>query len=426
MTTLAALQDTVLDVTPGEPASLFLTLRNTGSIVEGYTLTVVGTAETWTTVEPAELSLYPDTDAQVRLTFNAPRNSDVPAGDVPFAVRVLPREHPETAVAPEGLLRVQPFTDTTGELTPRTAGGRIFSRTEVAVDNRGNIPVSVRVDAKDADDALRFEARPPQQPVQPGQAVFTKQSVRARKPRWRGPSITHPYAVAITTMDKKDRETQAPVLLDGNLVQNPIIPRHAGRWLAALLALALLAALGWMFLLKPAVQSAAENAVASPVEELNEKVAAAEEKAEAADDKAEEAKSGNPGASTEPPPPGTTRSPLSTRLEADAGPNATATDDYVVPEKTTFSLTDIVLENPQGDTGRLDVEVNGALLFTVSLANFRDLDYHFVTPLRVPAEKSVVIRLTCQKPGPRLVGTNSDVCRSFVLIAGTNAKKAET
>src|ERR1043165_5189533 len=105
MTTLAALQDTVLDVTPGEPASLFLTLRNTGTIVEGYSLTVVGTAETWTTVEPAELSLYPDTDAQVRLTFNAPRNSDGAAGEVPFAVRVLPREHPETAVAPEGLLR---------------------------------------------------------------------------------------------------------------------------------------------------------------------------------------------------------------------------------------------------------------------------------------------------------------------------------
>lgn len=425
MTTLAALQENSLDVTPGEPGSLVLTLRNTGTIVEGYRLAVVGAAAPWTRLEPAELSLYPDTEAQVTVTFDPPRTSDVLAGDVPFAVTVTPSENPQEATAPEGVVRVLPFTETTGELTPRNAGGRIFGRTEVAIDNRGNVPVDVRVTAKDADNALKFESRPPEQPVQPGQAVFSKLSIRARKLRWRGPAQTLPYAVAITTLDKKGREAHEPVILDGNLVQNSILPRHLGRWIAALAALALLAAVGWMFLLKPAVKSAAQNAVASPIAELQDKVAAADSKAQQADDKAEEAKSAAPSAAPAPPPPGTTATPFATRLEATVNPNASGSGTYKVPDKTTFGLTDVVLENPQGDLGRMDVEVNGQLLFTVSLGNFRDLDYHFVTPIQVPAGKTVVVRVTCETPGKRLLGTSSDACRGVLVIAGQNVKKTE-
>ncbi|GLZ80341.1 hypothetical protein Afil01_51480 [Actinorhabdospora filicis] len=426
MTTQAALLATELDVTPGEAASLTLKLRNTGTIVEGYRFTVVGAASAWTRVEPAEMTLYPDTEGEARIIFDPPRTSDVRAGAVAFAVQVTPQEQPETATAPEGVVTVLPFSETTAELTPRTAGGRLYGRTEVAVDNRGNVPVRFHVTAKDADDNLRFESRPDEQPATPGQAVFHKLSIRARKPRWRGPAQTLPYAVAVTTLDDKGEETHPPVVLDGSLVQNAILPRNLFRWVIALIALAALLGAGWLFLLKPAVTSAAQNAVETPVEQLKQEVAKAKENADDAKKGVDEIKATPPVVPSAPPtskPPETTTAPFSGRVEVAANGNAAATQSYTVPEKTTFTLTDLLIMNPQGDQGRVDVEINGVVVHTLSLANFRDWDNHYVTGLQVPEKKSIVLRLTCTTPGPRLAGTSSDQCRTFLSFSGTTVTK---
>ena len=48
-----------------------------------------------------------------------PRNSSVPAGFVPFGVRVLSREEPHGSVVEEGSVQVEPFTDL---LDPQDAG----------------------------------------------------------------------------------------------------------------------------------------------------------------------------------------------------------------------------------------------------------------------------------------------------------------
>jgi len=54
-----------------------------------------------------------------------------------------------------------------------------------------------------------------------------------------------------------------------------------------------------------------------------------------------------------------------------------------------------VLQNPGGSTGSLVIKRDGDILLSVSLENFRDLDYHFVTPLTFPAGTKLVLEAAC-------------------------------
>ena len=74
------------------------------------------------------------------------------------------------------------------------------------------------------------------------------------------------------------------------------------------------------------------------------------------------------------------------------------------PAGKTLFLTDLVLENPQGDTGTITVRRGagaGGVLFQIGLGNFRDLDYHFVAPLmfRPGGASDLEIDVACTTPG---------------------------
>src|SRR6266508_3754647 len=49
------LSDASLALAPGDAGTITLTLHNTGTLVEGVAVTVVGPAAPWSTVEPAQL-----------------------------------------------------------------------------------------------------------------------------------------------------------------------------------------------------------------------------------------------------------------------------------------------------------------------------------------------------------------------------------
>jgi hypothetical protein len=70
-----------------------------------------------------------------------------------------------------------------------------------------------------------------------------------------------------------------------------------------------------------------------------------------------------------------------------------------IPAGKTFTMTDVVFQNPKGDTGTISILRNQDVLFTSSLENFRDLDFHFVAPYVFPAGTSVTVRVDCGTPG---------------------------
>jgi hypothetical protein len=422
MTTIATLESTLVEVEPGAETVCRLEIRNTATIVEAYSVQVLGEAAEWALVEPAAVSVYPGTEAYVSIRFRPPRAATPLAGDVQYGVLVSPVERPGDQVVPEGVVRVLPFLDTTAEIVPRTSRARLWARHEVAIDNRGNRPVEVAVTGADADGRLTVAAKPQTLAVAAGEAVFTKVTVRSRRLLWRGQPATRPFQVLVVPDDAP------PVQLDAATVQAPVVPRGATRVLAALLILLLLGAGLWYAVLKPAVKSAAKEAVAQPVASLQANqskldgqingpggIAQGGGKSPAPVPPAAASPAAQPGPAGGLPP-GATSFNQTARNFANGG--AAASVPYTTPSGRTLVLTDFYLQNPQGDTGKLELVVDGTPYFTWSLQNFRDLDYHAVSPIELPAGKTVTVRLTCVTPGPTLAGFGSSQCRVWALLSG--------
>ncbi|HET9345862.1 MAG TPA: hypothetical protein VFO05_09175 [Candidatus Limnocylindrales bacterium] len=402
-------------VEPGSEATLEFRLRNTGAVVDEFTLGILGDAAGWAAVIPPTVSLFPGAEETGRIVFRPPRSSAVPAGTVPFGLHAVSREDPAGSTVEEGTVTVGPFQDPFAELVPRTSRGSRSASHDLAVDNRGNVRLNAEVEAADVDRHLQFDVKPPGVVVEPGMAQFAKVQVKPVKRFWRGSPKTRPFQLVVRS------EGAPPVTLDGALLQEAMLPPWFARAVMALIALLIALIILWLFVLKPSIESAASEAVASPLGELRSDINEALENAglptmgpgepsapPSAPASGAAASDGGAGGSGSPPTPTPTvggpfipglGNPVDGRL---------VQNSRVVPAGTLF-LTDIVFSNPNGREGAIVLLRDGEPLIEETLANFRSLDYHFVTPIIVPAGHELALSLTC---------TAGDQCDPSVLYSG--------
>ncbi|MGW1766882.1 COG1470 family protein [Streptomyces sp. NPDC002073] len=432
MTTSAHLDAAPASVLPGEEARIPLELRNSGNVVEHYAFEVLGPAARWSTVEPATLSLYPDTAGQVELVVTPPRDTTVPPGELTYGVRVLPQEQPQHATVPEGVLHIRPYADFTAELTPRMGQGRTGAAFQVALDNRGNYPLAVALSGKDAGELLTFTFPAAATVVEPGRAAFVKLPVKPKRLIWRGMAVPHVFQVTAAPAPGPDGAPDVPPApLDGSLLQRPVISAGLIRILVALLILLAVLAGLWFGLLRPVVRSAAKEAVKGPVQTAASKAAEAQKAAEDAKKAASGGSDGKPGDDKPSPSPGVSVKPgegpqplpqaalFSHRLTASAPANGTDSATYKVPEDKVLRLTDLVLENPQGDTGTVTLSVAGKPLLAPALENFREQDFHWASAILVGAKQEITVTVTCRTVGRPPSGPNPTKCATAALFSGT-------
>ena len=82
------LETTQLTVEPGGQVRAEFTVLNPGTIVESYTLDVVGEQPIpWAEITPAVLSVYPQQQETATVVFNPPTGPTGLAGTVPFGIR---------------------------------------------------------------------------------------------------------------------------------------------------------------------------------------------------------------------------------------------------------------------------------------------------------------------------------------------------
>ena len=107
------------------------------------------------------------------------------------------------------------------------------------------------------------------------------------------------------------------------------------------------------------------------------------------------------------------------------GGGATRQTAYQVQDGSTFELTDIVVQNPQGDAGTLVIASNDEPLLNLALENFRDSDYHFVTPIKVQSGGRITISVSCREVGKPVRAPAPSECSEFLFVGGTLSKAAD-
>ncbi len=235
MTVFATLEPANIAVEPGAQSGLTVRVRNGGSIVDRFELSVVGPLAQFANAEPASLSLFPGQEGEARIIFAAPRESTPQAGVFPYGVRVRPEADPSGTTVEEGRVTIGPFTDATAEIVPQTSRGSRVGRHEVVVENRGNAPVDVVVGAADPDRLVDFEVRPDRLAIGPGERASVAIRAAAKDTFFLGSKQSHPFNVEVRP------GKAAPIALRGTLLQGPILPSWllpvGGLALAAILAL---------------------------------------------------------------------------------------------------------------------------------------------------------------------------------------------
>jgi hypothetical protein len=371
---IASLENKLVAVDPGGVAGVRVKIQNTGQIVDEFAVDVLGDAAPWASVAPPTVRLFPNTEELVTVTFRPPRTAQTHAGDIPFAVRVQSREDPQGSTVEEGSLAVGTFAEATAELIPKNSRGSRSGVHEVAVDNRGNAPMDATLSAGDQDKQLDFRFSPASMAITAGTAGFARLRVRPRQTFWRGQPKSRAFQVRIQP------DGRQPITLDGTLVQGPLLAPWMVPAAIGLVALLIAATVLWFLAVKPGIESVARNAVITP-----SPVGGG---------------GGNPGGKGgSSPTPGSTATPSgSSALQIDFSQRlAPGQNQYKVPLKTTLFITDLVFQNPGSESGNVEsLQRDGVTLLSENTDNFRDLDYHFVTPIQVNTNSTVALQGSCK------------------------------
>ncbi|MFD9306730.1 hydrolytic protein [Streptomyces sp. NPDC060048] len=419
-----------VSVTPGGTASTSLTVRNDSDIVEAYRLEVLGDCAAWAAVEPERVSLYPGTSETVTIRLTPPRSSQVRAGDVPLAVRVLPTEHPESVRVPETTVHVEEFRELRAESAPKRRRGWLRGRYRLAVRNEGNSAVRLALTPGQPGEELRFDFRPAAPKLEPGESAEVVLRVRTGKPVWFGAPVAWPFTVEVAEAgdgeDGKERPepdaVRAP--LEVEFVQIPIFPT----WLLAVLAALLALLLAWFMLVRPAVRSTAKEAADEVVQKRPTPSADVNGQAPGAD------VADQPGGGGKSPRPGTgaggagaagagagggaVAQQSSATIDLQTGGGQTKTGAYTVPAGKAFGITDIVVANFQGDEGVVTISFGDRKITTIALETFRNQDYHWVTPISIAESQTVTVQVTCAKPGTPATGRQAQECHEVLNVSG--------
>ncbi len=111
-------------------------------------------------------------------------------------------------------------------------------------------------------------------------------------------------------------------------------------------------------------------------------------------------------------------SPVSTLMASDVAPGKTGTYPYKLAADQTLTVSDVLLENRAGDNGTMNIQSGTSPLFDFALADFRDLDYHFVQPLEFSSSHAPEIMVAC-------ANTGSAKCTPALSLSGTVTTSAK-
>ena len=366
---------------PGGTAALTLRLQNDAEIDQVVKLRASGELASQTVLQSETVYLDPNE------TFEVPVIVDVSpalaAGPHSSTIKISDGNG-EASVA-EATIEVLETTGYQLALTPEVSRSSAAGKHKLTVDNTGNVPVVVELTAESVEEGVEVELAAPAINVYPSDQAKVEIRVVPPSRFWSGPNQRHEFVVKAAGSDGVTQQ------FDGVFEQGPrlrpwLLPALVGAGIALLLGTIL-----WFTVLEPRVEDIAESkaveAILADREALRERIIELEEAAA----EAAELPLG---------------APADLRLATSAAAGATASESFAVSADRVLSVTDVVFQNPEGAVGQVSLLRDGQVLLQSELANFRDLDFHFVAPFRFDGGSAIELRVACTTPGPAATECN--------------------
>jgi hypothetical protein len=205
-----------ITATPGAPALITVSVTNTGAVIAGYTVDVLGLDPEWVDVQGGPLSLFPGDAGTVTLLVELP--ADAPAGTRRPVVQVRDLTRPDATSVTQVSIDVPARHQTTIAMDPPVVSSGREATVGVILENRGNGAEQILLVGEDDDEEVQFAFDPPTQRLDVGERTVVRARMRARRPLTGSPKI-RAVRVAAVLADGSRTETA------GSLVQKPVLSR---------------------------------------------------------------------------------------------------------------------------------------------------------------------------------------------------------
>ena len=215
---LSIMGSNIVKVDPGSRATLSLEIQNDSNLVDHFTFEVSGLPEEWFSFPGQTVYLMPKGRDTAQMSFHPPRNSRSKAGQHPFEIRAVARAQGLKSVAQQGVLHITPFQTFIIELNPQRQKKR-KAKYDLTIENKGNIPTSYRVEARDRDESLHFDVASKQLTLQAGERTIVPITA-AGKFQLIGSPRSHGFDVNV----QPEEEGQMPQKQVGELVNPALLP----------------------------------------------------------------------------------------------------------------------------------------------------------------------------------------------------------
>ena len=204
-------------VRPGEPTIITVSVANTGTVISGHQIRVLGVDPRWFSIDQERLSLFPDTAGVAVVTVTLPRG--VPAGRRSVAIEVTELTPPHERVAVDVEMTVPAEPGLKLALDPVSVTGGRQAAVAVAIENTGNSTLDVALDGRDETGEILFRFADPAPAVGPGEQRIATAVLRAPRP-WFGSPKVRTYTVV-------GGPPGAPVIAGGSWLQKARLSRGA-------------------------------------------------------------------------------------------------------------------------------------------------------------------------------------------------------
>ncbi|MFK8022949.1 MAG: hypothetical protein AB8G26_03200, partial [Ilumatobacter sp.] len=231
MSVTASFQPDRVSASPGQATALALHLHNDSDEERMITLRPGGSLADRTSLQTETIFLDPQERFEVPVSVDS--SGTIPVGSHTCVIDVV--DGSETSSA-EAYVEVEATEEWSARLEPPRSKSGSSGRHKVAIDNAGNVPVTVELTAITESHVIA-ELAAPVVSVDPGKTAKVEFRLTPSDRFWTGPTIEHPFTLNVANIEGDTTE------LEGVFEQGPRMPAWLPPAVAGMLAALLLGAL---------------------------------------------------------------------------------------------------------------------------------------------------------------------------------------